>query len=142
MGPVGEHEPLIDIHGADNDSNITTGDRGDRADAALRRNESGRRPRYLTVPTGVIYGLLVPTAPEDDDDPDSRHAAASDDGVARVFGHDVVRDGQLPRSTPSSTGQENLVLLGRLLGLRARARGRGARETSPRGLRAGARAGG
>ena len=98
----------------------------------------------LTVPTGVIYGLLVPNGAGKTTTIRilARTPLRPDDGVARAFGHDVVRDGQFASIDPELTGQENLVLLGRLLGL---ARGRAGEvhgKRHRRGLRAGARAGG
>ena len=82
----------------------------------------------LVVPAGIVFGLL------------GRNGAGKtttirmlatllrpDAGQARVFGHDIVRDGDAVRARVSLTGQfasvdedltgrENLVLLARLLG--------------------------
>ncbi len=91
----------------------------------------------LNVPAGLVYGLLGPNGA-------GKTTAIRilatllrpDEGTARVFGHDVVADadavrgrismtGQFASIDPELTGQENLVLLGRLLGLsRAGARAR------------------
>ncbi|MGC4809040.1 ATP-binding cassette domain-containing protein [Micromonospora sp. DT228] len=84
----------------------------------------------LQVPAGTVYGLLGPNGA-------GKTTAVRvlatllrpDGGSARVFGHDVVTDADKVRSRVSLTGQyasvdedltgtENLVLLGRLLGLR------------------------
>ncbi|MEU2987455.1 ATP-binding cassette domain-containing protein [Micromonospora aurantiaca] len=83
----------------------------------------------LRVPAGTVYGVLGPNGA-------GKTTAVRvlatllrpDGGTARVFGHDVVRDADAVRSRVSLTGQyasldedltgaENLVLLGRLLGL-------------------------
>ncbi|MFU8851563.1 ATP-binding cassette domain-containing protein [Micromonospora sp. SL1-18] len=91
----------------------------------------------LQVPAGTVYGLLGPNGA-------GKTTAVRvlatllrpDGGRARVFGHDVVTEADAVRARVSLTGQyasldedltgmENLVLLGRLLGLRkpaARAR--------------------
>ncbi|MEU6020571.1 ATP-binding cassette domain-containing protein [Micromonospora sp. NPDC047134] len=91
----------------------------------------------LTVPAGAVYGLLGPNGA-------GKTTAVRvlatllrpDGGKARVFGHDVVAEADAVRARVSLTGQyasvdedltgtENLILLGRLLGLRkpaARAR--------------------
>ncbi|MCZ7425475.1 ATP-binding cassette domain-containing protein [Micromonospora sp. WMMA1949] len=91
----------------------------------------------LRVPAGTVYGVLGPNGA-------GKTTAVRvlatllrpDGGTARVFGHDVVREADAVRSRVSLTGQyasldedltgaENLVLLGRLLGLgRAGARDR------------------
>ena len=91
----------------------------------------------LNVPAGLVYGLLGPNGA-------GKTTAIRilatllrpEEGTARVFGHDVVRDADAVRRHVSMTGQfasidseltglENLVLLGRLLGFsRAGARGR------------------
>jgi ABC-2 type transport system ATP-binding protein len=82
----------------------------------------------LHVPAGTVYGLLGPNGA-------GKTTAVRvlatllrpDGGQARVFGHDVVADSDAVRSRVSLTGQfasvdedltgqENLVLLGRLLG--------------------------
>ncbi|WP_030487152.1 daunorubicin resistance protein DrrA family ABC transporter ATP-binding protein [Micromonospora chokoriensis] len=84
----------------------------------------------LRVPAGTVYGLLGPNGA-------GKTTAVRvlatllrpDGGSARVFGHDVVTEADKVRSRVSLTGQyasvdedltgtENLVLLGRLLGLR------------------------
>ncbi|NJP32078.1 ATP-binding cassette domain-containing protein [Micromonospora thermarum] len=84
----------------------------------------------LRVPAGTVYGLLGPNGA-------GKTTAVKvlatllrpDGGRARVFGHDVVTEADAVRSRVSLTGQyasvdedltgmENLVLLGRLLGLR------------------------
>ncbi|MEU5790355.1 ATP-binding cassette domain-containing protein [Micromonospora purpureochromogenes] len=84
----------------------------------------------LQVPAGTVYGLLGPNGA-------GKTTAVRvlatllrpDGGTARVFGHDVVADADAVRSRVSLTGQyasvdedltgtENLVLLGRLLGLK------------------------
>ncbi|MDZ5443370.1 ATP-binding cassette domain-containing protein [Micromonospora sp. 4G57] len=91
----------------------------------------------LQVPAGTVYGLLGPNGA-------GKTTAVRvlatllrpDGGRARVFGHDVVEEADAVRARVSLTGQyasvdedltgtENLVLLGRLLGLkRAAARER------------------
>lgn len=84
----------------------------------------------LQVPAGTVYGLLGPNGA-------GKTTAVRvlatllrpDGGRARVFGHDVVTQADKVRARVSLTGQyasvdedltgvENLVLLGRLLGLR------------------------
>ncbi|MGC5020978.1 ATP-binding cassette domain-containing protein [Micromonospora sp. DT47] len=84
----------------------------------------------LQVPAGTVYGLLGPNGA-------GKTTAVRvlatllrpDGGRARVFGHDVVSEADAVRARVSLTGQyasvdedltgtENLVLLGRLLGLR------------------------
>ncbi|WP_433531690.1 ATP-binding cassette domain-containing protein [Micromonospora sp. CA-263727] len=84
----------------------------------------------LKVPAGAVYGLLGPNGA-------GKTTAVRvlatllrpDGGQARVFGHDVVTEADAVRARVSLTGQyasvdedltgtENLVLLGRLLGLR------------------------
>ncbi|MFC4018850.1 ATP-binding cassette domain-containing protein [Micromonospora sp. GCM10011542] len=84
----------------------------------------------LQVPAGTVYGLLGPNGA-------GKTTAVRvlatllrpDGGHARVFGHDVVTEADAVRGRVSLTGQyasvdedltgtENLVLLGRLLGLR------------------------
>ncbi|MFC0028651.1 ATP-binding cassette domain-containing protein [Micromonospora chaiyaphumensis] len=83
----------------------------------------------LQVPAGTVYGLLGPNGA-------GKTTAVRvlatllrpDGGQARVFGHDVVAEADAVRARVSLTGQyasldedltgaENLVLLGRLLGL-------------------------
>jgi ABC-type uncharacterized transport system ATPase subunit len=89
----------------------------------------------LAVPVGTVYGLLGPNGA-------GKTTAVRvlatllrpDDGEARVFGHDVVRQADAVRGKVSLTGQyasvdedltgtENLTLLGRLLGHRRPAAG-------------------
>ncbi|MFI7075756.1 ATP-binding cassette domain-containing protein [Micromonospora sp. NPDC049903] len=84
----------------------------------------------LQVPAGAVYGVLGPNGA-------GKTTAVRilatllrpDGGRARVFGHDVVTEAEAVRARVSLTGQyasvdedltgtENLVLLGRLLGLR------------------------
>ncbi|MBX7268739.1 ATP-binding cassette domain-containing protein [Micromonospora sp. Llam7] len=84
----------------------------------------------LEVPAGAVYGLLGPNGA-------GKTTAVRvlatllrpDGGRARVFGHDVVAEADAVRARVSLTGQyasvdedltgtENLILLGRLLGLR------------------------
>ncbi|NEK87465.1 ATP-binding cassette domain-containing protein [Blastococcus saxobsidens] len=91
----------------------------------------------LAVPAGVVYGVLGPNGAGKTTT--IRMLATlirPDAGTARVLGHDVVTEadavreqvsltGQLASVDEELTGRENLVLLGRLLGLRrasARAR--------------------
>ncbi|WP_346618629.1 ATP-binding cassette domain-containing protein [Blastococcus montanus] len=91
----------------------------------------------LAVPAGVIYGVLGPNGAGKTTT--IRMLATlirPDSGSARVLGHDVVTEsdavrdlvsltGQLASVDEELTGRENLVLLGRLLGMRrpaARAR--------------------
>ncbi|CCG03788.1 daunorubicin resistance protein DrrA family ABC transporter ATP-binding protein [Blastococcus saxobsidens] len=91
----------------------------------------------LAVPSGVIYGVLGPNgAGKTTTIRMLATLIAPDSGSARILGHDVVADADAVRDQVSLTGQlasvdeeltgcENLVLLGRLLGLRraaARAR--------------------
>jgi ABC-2 type transport system ATP-binding protein len=91
----------------------------------------------LAVRTGMVYGLLGPNGAGKTTT--IRMLATllrPDAGVARVFGHDVVREADEVRSRVSLTGQfasvdedltgfENLVLLARLLGhSRAQAKAR------------------
>jgi ABC-2 type transport system ATP-binding protein len=93
----------------------------------------------LAVPAGIVYGVLGPNGAGKTTT--IRMLATllrPDAGTARVFGHDILRAPEAVRRRVSLTGQfasvdneltgfENLVLLGRLLGLsrretRARAR--------------------
>jgi ABC-2 type transport system ATP-binding protein len=91
----------------------------------------------LAVPEGAIYGVLGPNgAGKTTVIRMLATLIGPDAGSARVLGHDIVTEGDAVRSVVSLTGQlasvdeeltgrENLVLLGRLLGLRrsgARAR--------------------
>jgi ABC-2 type transport system ATP-binding protein len=85
---------------------------------------------HLAVPAGTIYGVLGPNGAGKTTT--IRMLATliePDAGSARVLGHDVVTDadavrglvsltGQLASVDEELTGRENLVLLGRLLGLR------------------------
>jgi ABC-2 type transport system ATP-binding protein len=84
----------------------------------------------LTVPTGSVYGVLGPNGAGKTTT--IRMLATllnPDGGSARVLGHDVVKDadavrglvtltGQLASVDEDLTGRENLILLGRLLGLK------------------------
>ncbi|HLM05293.1 MAG TPA: ATP-binding cassette domain-containing protein [Blastococcus sp.] len=91
----------------------------------------------LAVPAGTIYGVLGPNgAGKTTTIRMLATLIAPDAGSARVLGHDIVAEadavrglvsltGQLASVDEELTGRENLVLLGRLLGLRraaARAR--------------------
>ena len=91
----------------------------------------------LAVPEGAIYGVLGPNgAGKTTVIRMLATLIGPDAGSARVLGHDIVTEGDAVRGVVSLTGQlasvdeeltgrENLVLLGRLLGLRrsgARAR--------------------
>lgn len=91
----------------------------------------------LTVSSGSVYGVLGPNGAGKSTT--IRMLATllrPDSGSARVLGHDIVRDadavrgqisltGQLASVDEDLTGRENLLLLGRLLGLgRTRARAR------------------
>ncbi|WP_036960039.1 daunorubicin resistance protein DrrA family ABC transporter ATP-binding protein [Promicromonospora kroppenstedtii] len=87
----------------------------------------------LTVRTGTVYGVLGPNGAGKTTT--IRMLATllrPDGGEARVFGHDIAREGAAVRSLIGVTGQyasvdetlsatENLVVFGRLLGLSARA---------------------
>ncbi|MFE3513811.1 ATP-binding cassette domain-containing protein [Streptomyces sp. NPDC059166] len=82
----------------------------------------------LAVPTGTVYGVLGPNgAGKTTTVRVLATLLRPDEGRARVFGHDVVREADTVRSRVSLTGQyasvdedltgtENLVLLARLLG--------------------------
>ena len=84
----------------------------------------------LAVRTGSVYGVLGPNgAGKTTTIRMLATLIAPDEGSARVLGHDIVREGDAVRGLVSLTGQlasvdedlsghENLVLLGRLLGLR------------------------
>ncbi len=84
----------------------------------------------LAVPAGHVYGVLGPNgAGKTTTIRMLATLIAPDAGSARVLGHDVVSDadavrglvsltGQLASVDEELTGRENLVLLGRLLGLR------------------------
>src|ERR671915_1007904 len=91
----------------------------------------------LAVRRGSVYGVLGPNgAGKTTTIRMLATLLAPDAGAARVLGHDIVRDagtvrglisltGQLASVDEDLTGRENLVLLGRLLGLKrgaARAR--------------------
>ncbi len=83
----------------------------------------------LLVPAGSVYGVLGPNGAGKTTTVRMLATLLSPDGgEARVLGHDIERDGQAVRSKVSLTGQlasvdedltgrENLVLIGRLLGL-------------------------
>ncbi|MFD2474306.1 ATP-binding cassette domain-containing protein [Amycolatopsis silviterrae] len=85
----------------------------------------------LVVPAGTVYGVLGPNgAGKTTTVRMLATLSRPDGGEARVFGHDVVREADAVRSRVSLTGQyasvdedltgqENLVLLGRLLGHRS-----------------------
>ncbi|HEX2024338.1 MAG TPA: ATP-binding cassette domain-containing protein, partial [Acidimicrobiales bacterium] len=84
----------------------------------------------LAVPVGSVYGVLGPNGAGKTTT--IRMLATllrPDDGSARVLGHDVVAEadavrsevgliGQLASVDEDLTGRENLILIGRLLGLR------------------------
>jgi ABC-2 type transport system ATP-binding protein len=84
----------------------------------------------LTVPTGSVYGVLGPNGAGKTTT--IRMLATlirPDAGSARVLGHDIVEEadavrgavsltGQLASVDEDLTGRENLILIGRLLGLR------------------------
>jgi ABC-2 type transport system ATP-binding protein len=84
----------------------------------------------LAVRRGSVYGMLGPNgAGKTTTIRMLATLLAPDRGTARVLGHDIVRDadavrglisltGQLASVDEDLTGRENLVLLGRLLGLR------------------------
>src|SRR3954454_21102072 len=91
----------------------------------------------LAVPEGAIYGVLGPNgAGKTTVIRMLATLIAPDAGTARVLGHDIRTDGDAVRGLVSLTGQlasvdeeltgrENLILLGRLLGLsRAASRAR------------------
>ncbi len=101
----------------------------------------------LVVPRGAVYGVLGPNGAGKTTT--IRMLATllrPDAGEARVLGHDIVREaatvrelisltGQLASVDEELTGRENLVLLGRLLGLkRPRARSRAAELLEAFGL--------
>jgi daunorubicin/doxorubicin transport system ATP-binding protein len=105
----------------------------------------------LTVRKGMVYGLLGPNGAGKTTT--IRMLATlfpPDSGVARVFGHDIVREADAVRSRMSLTGQfasvdedltgfENLVLLARLLGYsRAQAKARAGELLDAFGLSAAA----
>jgi ABC-2 type transport system ATP-binding protein len=84
----------------------------------------------LAVRTGSVYGVLGPNgAGKTTTIRMLATLLAPDEGTARVLGHDIVREGDAVRSLVSLTGQlasvdedltgrENLILIGRLLGLK------------------------
>ena len=94
----------------------------------------------LRVPAGTVYGFLGPNGAGKTTT--IRMLATllrPDAGAARVFGHDIVREANAVRSRVSLTGQassvdedltgiENLILMGRLLGLTHRRAGERGRE--------------
>jgi ABC-2 type transport system ATP-binding protein len=101
----------------------------------------------LAVPSGSVYGVLGPNGAGKTTT--IRMLATlirPDAGSARVLGHDIVDDADAVRSAVSLTGQlasvdedltgrENLILIGRLLGLkRAAAKGRSAELLEAFGL--------
>ena len=101
----------------------------------------------LAVPRGSVYGVLGPNgAGKTTTIRILATLLVPDAGTARVLGHDVVREaaavrraisltGQLASVDEDLTGQENLLLLGRLLGLkRAEAKGRAAELLDAFGL--------
>ncbi|MBN9739920.1 daunorubicin resistance protein DrrA family ABC transporter ATP-binding protein [Amycolatopsis sp. A1MSW2902] len=101
----------------------------------------------LVVPAGTVYGVLGPNgAGKTTTVRMLATLSRPDGGEARVFGHDVVREADAVRSRVSLTGQyasvdedltgqENLVLLGKLLGHRtAAARDRAAQLLAAFGL--------
>ncbi len=85
----------------------------------------------LAVPVGTVYGVLGPNgAGKTTTIRVLATLLQPTSGTARVFGHDVVTDADTVRGSVSLTGQfasvdeelsgrENLVLVGRLLGLRS-----------------------
>jgi ABC-2 type transport system ATP-binding protein len=90
----------------------------------------------LAVRSGSVYGVLGPNGAGKTTT--IRMLATllrPDEGEARVLGHDIIRDADAVRSAVSLTGQlasvdedltgrENLILIGRLLGLSRRTRRR------------------
>ena len=90
----------------------------------------------LAVPAGTVYGVLGPNgAGKTTTIRMLATLITPDAGTARVLGHDIVREadavrglvsltGQLASVDEELTGRENLVLLGRLLGLRRGAKAR------------------
>ena len=84
----------------------------------------------LTVPTGCIYGVLGPNgAGKTTVINILATLLKADAGTAKIFGHDVQHEAQIVRQLIGVTGQsatvdeklsatENLVIFGRLLGLR------------------------
>src|SRR5687768_16683125 len=101
----------------------------------------------LAVRRGSVYGILGPNgAGKTTTIKILATLVRPDAGEARVLGHDVVRDadavrgaisltGQLASVDEELTGDENLILLGRLLGLRyKRSRARAAELLEAFGL--------
>jgi ABC-2 type transport system ATP-binding protein len=91
----------------------------------------------LIVPSGSVYGVLGPNGAGKTTTIRMLATLISPDaGSARVLGHDIVKDadevrarvsltGQLASVDEDLTGRENLILIGRLLGLKhAAAKGR------------------
>ena len=104
----------------------------------------------LTVPQGIVYGVLGPNgAGKTTTIRMLTTLLRPDAGTARVFGYDILREpaavrrhvsltGQFASVDHELTGRENLILMGRLLGLsrrEAKARATGA----ARGIRSGRR---
>ena len=101
----------------------------------------------LAVRTGSVYGVLGPNGAGKTTT--IRMLATllrPDAGSARVLGHDIVEEadavrgavsltGQLASVDEDLTGRENLILIGRLLGLK-RAAAKDARDRAARGVRA------
>lgn len=83
----------------------------------------------LVVPSGIIYGVLGPNGAGKTTTINMLATLMRpDEGSAKIFGHDVVREAQVVRQLIGVTGQyasvdeklsavENLVIFGRLLGL-------------------------
>ncbi|HWH27550.1 MAG TPA: ATP-binding cassette domain-containing protein [Mycobacteriales bacterium] len=98
--------------------------------AGLVKSYGDTRAVDLAVPQGCVYGVLGPNgAGKTTTIRMLATLIAPDAGSARVLGHDVVGEadavrgvvsltGQLASVDEDLTGRENLVLLGRLLGLR------------------------
>ncbi|MFI6982662.1 ATP-binding cassette domain-containing protein [Embleya sp. NPDC050154] len=90
----------------------------------------------LSVAPGTVFGLLGPNgAGKSTTVKILTTLATVDSGSARVAGHDVVRDSARVRraigvvaqrsgADPAATGRENLILTGRLFGMRGRDPGR------------------
>jgi len=84
----------------------------------------------LAVPTGTVYGVLGPNgAGKTTTIRMLATLIGPDEGSARIMGHDIVSEadtvrglvsltGQLASMDEDLTGRENLVMLGRLLGLK------------------------
>ena len=93
-----------------------------RRDTRGRRRGPGGEPGLAPRRAGAQRGR------QEDHDPHARHVDRPGLGSARVLGHDIVKEAAAVRGAVSLTGQpasvdqdltgrENLVLLGRLLGL-------------------------